>query len=86
MNSPLLQRCAPSVGTCQATPVLVPVNHSTPACCPQYLTECTFNWRMIKGIVTECHVYDKENNYKPFDFEKESALLTFQRKVLPNSM
>lgn len=52
----------------------------------QYMTECTFNWRMMKNIFTECHVYDKENNYKPFDFQKEEALFATQRKYLPNTM
>jgi omega-6 fatty acid desaturase (delta-12 desaturase) len=52
----------------------------------QYMTECTFNWRMVKGIVTECHLYDPETNYKPFDFKKEEPLFALQRKFLPNSM
>lgn len=24
-----------------------------------YMTECSFNWRMMKNIFTECHVYDQ---------------------------
>ena len=31
------------------------------------MTEATFNWRMMKTICTELHVYDEEVNYKPFD-------------------
>lgn len=30
----------------------------------QYMTEADFNWRMMKNIFTECHIYDKEANYK----------------------
>lgn len=52
----------------------------------QYMTECTFNWRMCKNIFTECHLYDKDTNYKPFDFEKEEPFLAWQRRVLPNGM
>ena len=52
----------------------------------EYMTECTFNWRMMKAIITECHVYDEKENYVPFDFEKEEPLFSLQRKVLPNSM
>lgn len=52
----------------------------------EYMTECDFNWRMLKNIFTECHVYDKELNYKPFDFQKEEPLFAFQRKVIPSAM
>lgn len=51
-----------------------------------YMTECTFNWRMMKTIFTELHIYDEEQNYVPFDFEKEEPFLAMQRKVLPNTM
>ncbi len=33
----------------------------------QYMTDATFNWRMMKGIFTKCHVWDAEENYVPFD-------------------
>lgn len=49
------------------------------------MTECTFNWRMLKTIFTELHVYDRETNYKPFDWRKEEPLFALQRQVLPNS-
>eukprot|EP00889_Picochlorum_renovo_P007913 jgi/Picre1/34943/NNA_002409.t1 len=52
----------------------------------EYMTECDFNWRMMKNIFTECHVYDEKDNYVPFDFEKEEPMFEIQRKVLPNSM
>lgn len=52
----------------------------------EYMTECTFNWRLIKNICTECHVYDKETNYKPFDWKKEELMFAIQRRILPNGM
>ena len=52
----------------------------------QYMTECTFNWRVVKNICTECHVYDQQKIYKPFDFKKEEALFAIQRKVLPDTV
>ena len=48
------------------------------------MTECRFNWRMMKTIFTELHVYDKDKTYVPFDFQKEEPFLALQRKVLPN--
>ena len=52
----------------------------------QYITEGDFNWRMVKNIMLECHLYDKDKNYKPFDFKKEEPMFAFLRKVVPNSM
>ncbi len=51
----------------------------------QYMTEARFNWRMMKTIFTELHVYDEDNVYVPFDFQKEEPFLQFQRKVIPNT-
>ncbi|GLC49668.1 hypothetical protein PLESTB_000273500 [Pleodorina starrii] len=51
----------------------------------EYMTECTFNWRVVKNICTECHVYDEKINYKPFDFKKEEPLFAVQRRILPDS-
>lgn len=49
---------------------------------PQYMTEAKFNWKMLKNIFTELHVYDKEKNYIPFDFDQkeEKPLFAAQRK------
>lgn len=33
----------------------------------QYLNEASWNWRLMKTIMTVCHVYDKEQNYVAFD-------------------
>lgn len=51
----------------------------------EYMTECTFNWRMMKNIFTQLHVYDKEQNYVPFDHtkEREDPFLALQRRTLP---
>eukprot|EP00891_Asterochloris_glomerata_P002645 jgi/Astpho2/2645/Aster-06996 len=49
----------------------------------QYMTEGRFNWRMMKTIFTELHLYDEDANYIAFDWEKEDKLLAFQRKFLP---
>jgi omega-6 fatty acid desaturase (delta-12 desaturase) len=36
----------------------------------EYVNEATFNWRLVKMLVTEPHVYDEETNYKPFKHYK----------------
>lgn len=51
----------------------------------EHMTECTFNWRIMKSIFTDLHVYDDEKNYVPLDYKKESPFLSIQRKVLPES-
>ncbi len=53
----------------------------------QYMTEAVFNWRMMKTICAELHVYDEGSNYKAFDSVPghESPLFTLQRKYLPNT-
>ncbi|CAI0427498.1 unnamed protein product, partial [Linum tenue] len=33
----------------------------------KYLNEATWNWRLMRTIMTVCHVYDKEQNYVAFD-------------------
>jgi hypothetical protein len=48
---------------------------------PQYMTEATFNWRMMKTICTELHVYDEEVNYKPFDSVPVSPALNNSLQV-----
>jgi omega-6 fatty acid desaturase (delta-12 desaturase) len=51
----------------------------------QYMTEGTFNWKMMKTLFTQLHIYDEKKNYVPFDYnqEKEDAWLAIQRRVLP---
>ena len=33
---------------------------------PQYMTEATFNWRMVKNICAELHVYDEVTTWLGF--------------------
>ncbi|KAL3695200.1 hypothetical protein R1sor_009276 [Riccia sorocarpa] len=53
----------------------------------KYVNKCTWNWRLMKTIMTECHIYDKEKNYVPFDhgLEEESKVIGPLRKVMPNT-
>uniref|UniRef100_A0A2N9FWT7 Fatty acid desaturase domain-containing protein n=1 Tax=Fagus sylvatica TaxID=28930 RepID=A0A2N9FWT7_FAGSY len=52
----------------------------------KYLNETTWNWRLMKTIMTICHVYDEEQNYVPFDqlAPEESQPITFLRKAMPD--
>lgn len=52
----------------------------------QYTNLATWNWRLMKTIMTVCHVYDKEENYIPFDrlAPEESQPITFLKKAMPN--
>ncbi|CAK9168842.1 unnamed protein product [Ilex paraguariensis] len=52
----------------------------------KYLNEATWNWRLMKTILTICHVYDEEENYVAFDklAPDESQPITFLKKVMPD--
>ncbi|XP_073044175.1 omega-6 fatty acid desaturase, chloroplastic-like [Primulina eburnea] len=52
----------------------------------KYLNEATWNWRLMKTLMTVCHVYDKEQNYIAFDelVPEDSQPITFLKKVMPN--
>jgi hypothetical protein len=50
------------------------------------MTEASWNWRMMKHIFTELHVYDEDANYVAFDYQKEEPFYCLQRKVLPSTM
>lgn len=52
----------------------------------KYLNEATWNWRLMKTILTVCHIYNKEQNYIPFDeiAPEESYPITFLKKVMPD--
>lgn len=53
----------------------------------QYMTEGTFNWRMMRNFLTEMHLYDIGKEYVSFDEgKKEDPLLAAQRRILPNMM
>jgi acyl-lipid omega-6 desaturase (Delta-12 desaturase) len=49
----------------------------------QYMTEGSFNPRMVKSIVTQCHVFDEKSNYVPFDWKKEEKFFAVQRNAFP---
>lgn len=52
----------------------------------QYLNEASWNWRLMKTIMTMCHVYDKEQNYVAFDqlAPQDSQPIKFLKKVMPD--
>lgn len=52
----------------------------------QYLNEANWSWRLMKTIMTLCHVYDKEQNYVSFEqlAPEESQPITFLKKVMPD--
>nr|AFK34579.1 unknown [Medicago truncatula] len=52
----------------------------------KYLNEASWNWRLMKTIMTVCHVYDKQQNYVSFDevAPKESRPIRFLKKVMPD--
>ncbi|CAI5489457.1 unnamed protein product [Closterium sp. Naga37s-1] len=53
----------------------------------KYMNEATWNWRLMKNIFVECHVFDREKNYIPFDAleKRESPILGLTRKIMPNT-
>ncbi|ONM04465.1 Omega-6 fatty acid desaturase chloroplastic [Zea mays] len=52
----------------------------------KYVNEANWNWRLMKTILTRCHVYDKERYYVPFDelAPQESQPIKFLRKFMPD--
>ncbi|CAK9180376.1 unnamed protein product [Ilex paraguariensis] len=52
----------------------------------KYLNEAAWNWRLMKTILTICHVYDKEENYIAFDklAPGDSQPINFLKKVMPD--
>ncbi|KAK4781312.1 hypothetical protein SAY87_017418 [Trapa incisa] len=53
----------------------------------KYLNEATWNWRLMKTIMTICHVYDKEQNYVAFDelgYGDDAKPITFLKQVMPD--
>ena len=51
----------------------------------EYMTDTRFNPRLLKTIITECHVFDEDKNYLAFDYKTESKFLDAQRQFLPNN-
>ncbi|MCO5593295.1 hypothetical protein L7F22_047303 [Adiantum nelumboides] len=53
----------------------------------KYLNEAQWNWRLMKTIMTICHVYDEEKNYIAFDEgQRESKVIGTLRRVMPNTL
>ncbi|CAN1224253.1 Omega-6 fatty acid desaturase, chloroplastic [Linum grandiflorum] len=52
----------------------------------KYLNEATWNWRLMKTIMTVCHVYDKDQNYVGFDqlAPQDSLPISFLKRVMPD--
>ncbi|WCJ29908.1 Omega-6 fatty acid desaturase chloroplastic [Euphorbia peplus] len=52
----------------------------------KYTNDATWNWRLMKTIMTVCHVYDKEQNYVAFDklAPQESLPVRFLKRVMPD--
>uniref|UniRef100_A0A7N0UQM6 Fatty acid desaturase domain-containing protein n=1 Tax=Kalanchoe fedtschenkoi TaxID=63787 RepID=A0A7N0UQM6_KALFE len=54
----------------------------------KYMNEATWNWRLMKTLMTSCHIYDKEENYLAFEQLAlplhESLPIAFLRKVMPD--
>lgn len=52
----------------------------------KYVNEANWNWRLMKTILTRCHVYDKERYYVPFDelAPQESQPIKLLRKFMPD--
>ncbi|KAF6140338.1 hypothetical protein GIB67_011357 [Kingdonia uniflora] len=53
----------------------------------QYMNEAKWNWRLMKTIMTKCHVYNEEQNYIGFDeiVPEESQPITFLKKRMPDN-
>ncbi|KAJ0090890.1 hypothetical protein Patl1_14790 [Pistacia atlantica] len=52
----------------------------------KYLNEASWNWRLMKTIMTVCHVYDKEQNYVAFDqlAPEDSRPIKFLKSTMPD--
>lgn len=52
----------------------------------KYLNKAIWNWRLMKTIMTTCHVYDKDENYVSFEkvVPEESQPISFLRRLMPD--
>ncbi|KAK9706296.1 hypothetical protein RND81_07G115200 [Saponaria officinalis] len=52
----------------------------------KYLNKARWNWRLMRTIMTTCHIYDKEENYVSFEksMPEESQPISFLKRVMPN--
>eukprot|EP00271_Cylindrocystis_brebissonii_P001231 TRINITY_DN11559_c0_g1_i2.p1 TRINITY_DN11559_c0_g1~~TRINITY_DN11559_c0_g1_i2.p1 ORF type:complete len:455 (+),score=71.65 TRINITY_DN11559_c0_g1_i2:360-1724(+) len=50
----------------------------------KYMSEASWNWRLMKTIFTECHFYDPEENYTSFDSKgRKAPVISTLRTVMP---
>ena len=47
------------------------------------MNEASWNWRLMKTIFTDCHIYDPEVNYVSFEKAEKSPIISVLRKVMP---
>eukprot|EP00252_Welwitschia_mirabilis_P017664 TRINITY_DN390_c0_g1_i1.p1 TRINITY_DN390_c0_g1~~TRINITY_DN390_c0_g1_i1.p1 ORF type:complete len:443 (-),score=57.76 TRINITY_DN390_c0_g1_i1:241-1569(-) len=54
----------------------------------KYLNEAKWSWRLMKTIMTKCHIYDEEENYLAFDevLPQESKIIGLLRRLMPNAV
>ncbi|KAL9242486.1 hypothetical protein vseg_016479 [Gypsophila vaccaria] len=52
----------------------------------KYLNKARWNWRLMRTIMTTCHIYDKEENYVSFEksVPEEAQPISFLKRVMPN--
>ncbi|CAO2822512.1 unnamed protein product [Amaranthus hypochondriacus] len=52
----------------------------------KYLNKAVWNWRLMRTIMTTCHVYDKDENYVSFErvVPEESQPISFLKRVMPD--
>ncbi|KAK1414015.1 hypothetical protein QVD17_29752 [Tagetes erecta] len=52
----------------------------------KYLNEASWNWRLMKTILTICHLYNEERNYISFEevAPEISQPITFLKRVMPD--
>ncbi|KAL9249557.1 Omega-6 fatty acid desaturase, chloroplastic-like protein [Drosera capensis] len=52
----------------------------------KYLNKAKWNWRLMKTIMTTCHIYDVQENYISFEkvFPEDSQPIGFLRRVMPD--
>ncbi|XP_074281281.1 omega-6 fatty acid desaturase, chloroplastic [Silene latifolia] len=52
----------------------------------KHLNMAKWNWRLMKTIMTTCHIYDKEENYVSFEKTNpdEAQPIEFLKRVMPN--
>lgn len=52
----------------------------------KYLNKAKWNWRLMKTIMTTCHIYDENENYVSFEKvnPEESQPISFLKRVMPD--